>query len=244
MHCALELNQVNFAYDGDEVLKGVDLSLRRGEFTALIGANGSGKSTLLRCAAAIARPTSGSVRVAGIDARRDPLEAKARLGYSLAPSALPTLLSGRECLRLFSEARRLDAIPEASLELARRLGLDASLDRSVAHYSLGTRQKLGIVLGLLGDPELLILDEPLNGLDPMSAYALKQHLLEQVQSRSTAVLLATHSLDIAERFITRAVLLNEGRIVRDWDRDALERTRTDPSNSLEQEMVRVLAQMA
>ncbi|MFS8401297.1 ABC transporter ATP-binding protein [Xanthomonas campestris pv. campestris] len=240
MTTVLELQGMCYAYGRNSVLQGVDLKLEKGDFVALIGANGSGKSTLLRCAAAIELPTGGAVRVDGIDTRGDPVAAKLHLGYGVAPGALPTLLTGRECLRLFAQSRSLKEIPESSLALARRLELELHLDRSVAHYSLGTRQKLGIVLGLLGEPELLLLDEPLNGLDPMSAYALKQHLQGLVQERGVAILLATHSLDIAERFINRAVLLHDGKIVRSWDIAELDAVRGDPRRSLEHEMVLAL----
>ena len=115
------------------------------------------------------------------------------------------------------------------------------LDRRVGHSSLGTRQKLGITLGLLGQPPLLVLDEPLNGLDPVSAYRLKQHLQQRVREHGDTVLLATHSLDVAERFVDRAVLLLDGRVRRNWDAAELDAIRDDPAGSLEQSMIEALA---
>ena len=115
------------------------------------------------------------------------------------------------------------------------------LDRRVGNTLLGTRQKLGIALGLLGEPPLLVLDEPLNGLDPPSVYALKQHLQMLTRERGAAVLLATHSLEIAERFINRARLLADGRLHRSWDHAELAAIRSDPAYSLEQAGVDALA---
>ena len=241
MNPILELERLHFAYDEERVLQGIDLRLQPGEFVALLGPNGSGKTTLLHCIAGLLAPATGRVRIDAIDLARSPFEAKARLGFAVDPNRLPALLTGRECLRLFAAARGLPTIPASSLALADTLALTPMLDRRVGNTSLGTRQKLGIALGLLGEPPLLVLDEPLNGLDPPSAYALKQHLQMLTRERGAAVLLATHSLEIAERFINRALLLADGRLHRSWDHAELAAIRSDPAYSLEQAVVDALA---
>jgi ABC-2 type transport system ATP-binding protein len=238
----LELSKLTHAYGEHPVLNGVELAIGAGEFVALIGPNGSGKTTLLKCLAGILAPQGGSVRIAGTDMAADPLAAKAALGFAVDPVLLPPLLTGRQCLELFAGVRGLPALPESSLALARSLAFDTWLDREVQSYSLGTRQKLGILLGLVGEPPLLVLDEPMNGLDPQSAFALKMHLVGLTRERGTAVLLATHALEVAERFITRATLLIEGRLVREWDTATLDAIRHDPDSSLEQVMVEALAE--
>ncbi len=238
----LHLSQLCFAYDSPQpVLQDIDLKLAAGEFVALIGANGSGKSTLLQCLAGILAPSAGRITIAGIDLAIDPRAAKSRLGYAIDPGRLPALLTGREALKLFAGARGLGDPPRSSFDLADMLALSPMLDRRIDQYSLGTRQKLGIVLGLLGEPPLLVLDEPLNGLDPPSAWALKQHLQALARDRGATVLLATHSLDVAERFINRALLLADGRLHRSWDQHELGKIRSDPARSLEQAMVQALA---
>jgi ABC-2 type transport system ATP-binding protein len=236
----LEVSRLQHTYRDAPVLRNVDLVVNRGEFVALIGANGSGKTTLLKCVAGLTRPRAGTVRVDGIDVAAEPARAKAKLGFAIEPQKLPPLLTGQECIRLFAEARGLDPAPPDTLELAQKLALTPMLEQAVAHYSLGTRQKLGIVLGLLGRPPLLILDEPLNGLDPMSAYALKNHLQHLTRDFGTAVILATHSLDVAERYITKAVLLMDGSVFRTWNVEEIQMIRGDAARSLEQEMVTAL----
>ena len=236
----LEVSRLQHTYRDAPVLRNVDLIVNRGEFVALIGANGSGKTTLLRCVAGLMRPRAGTVRVDGIDVAAEPARAKARLGFAIDPQKLPPLLTGRECIRLFAEARGLDPAPPDAFELVQKLALTSMLEQAVAHYSLGTRQKLGIVLGLLGRPPLLILDESLNGLDPMSAFALKNHLQQLTREFGTAVILATHSLDVAERYITKAVLLIEGNVFRTWNAEEIQMIRGDAARSLEQEMVTAL----
>lgn len=240
MKTILELERLQHRYDEHAVLHGIDLRLRAGEFAALIGPNGSGKTTLLHCLAGIQRPSAGRVLIDGHDIVTEPLPARRALGFAVDPARLPPLLSGRECLCLFAGARGLSGLPDASLALIELLGCTAMLDRRIGQYSLGTRQKLAIALGLLGEPPLLVLDEPLNGLDPLSAYALKHHLQALTRERGTAVLLATHSLDVAERFIDRAVLLMDGRVRREWAADELDAIRADPRRSLEQSMVQAL----
>jgi len=237
---ALEIAGLVHAYGPQRVLDGVDLVLQPGEFAALIGPNGSGKTTLLRCLAGILQPQQGKVAIAGADMGADPLTAKQRLGFAVDPTLLPALLTGRQCLELFAGARGLDRIPSATLELAEALAFARWLDHEVQAYSLGTRQKLGILLGLIGEPPLIVLDEPMNGLDPLSAFALKQHLVRLTREHGCAVLLATHALEVAERFISRCVLLLGGKLVQDWDTPALDAIRHDPNTSLEQVMVEAL----
>ena len=157
---ALSIQALHHAYGPHRVLNGVDLNLERGEFLALIGPNGSGKTTLLKCLAGILTPQQGSIHIDGANLASDALAAKARLGFAVDPTLLPSLLSGRQCLELFAGARGLPGIPADTLALAEALNFARWLDRDVQDYSLGTRQKLGILLGLIGTPPLIILDEP------------------------------------------------------------------------------------
>lgn len=224
------------AYGDVRVLDGIDLEIARGEFVAVIGPNGAGKTTLLHAIAGIAPLFGGNVCVAGHDLVKAPRDAKNALGLAVDPSSLPALLTGRESLALFAGARGLPAIPPATLALGETLSLTRVLDRRIASYSLGMRQKLGILLGLIGGPPLLLLDEPFNGLDPRSALAFKQRLAGLVARGDTSVLLATHSLDIAEHYASRVVLLMDGRVRRSWDAAELAAMREQPQQSLEKAM--------
>ena len=224
MSTRLLLRDIHLSYGADEVLRGVDLSLAAGELVGLIGPNGSGKSSLMRACAGLV-PCEGHVAIDGIDPRKEPVSARTRLGYATDPATLPGVLRGRQCIDLVAGVRQCgaDAIGQA-VALADALGLAPWLEREVAEYSLGTRQKLAVVLALLGAPPLLLLDEVLNGLDPLAAYQLKTILRERADAGAT-VLLATHGLDVAERFLDRAVLLLDGRIAADWNRSELDRLR-------------------
>ena len=232
----LRATNVRVAYGDARVLDGIDLTLARGEFVALIGPNGAGKTTLLRAIAGIAPLDGGHVDLDGHDLASAPRAAKQAIGLAIDPSSLPVLLTGRECLSLFAGARGLPSLPAATLALGEILSLTPILDRRIDSYSLGMRQKLGIMLGLTGESPLLLLDEPFNGLDPRSALAFKTYLVSLVARGDTSVLLATHSLDIAERHATRVVLLMDGRVRRSWDTTELATMRKDPQHSLEKAM--------
>lgn len=236
MTALLCASNLRVAYGDTQVLKGVDLEIARGEFVALIGPNGAGKTTLLHAIAGIMRSRGGVVDLAGHDLAKAPLEAKRAVGLAIDPPRLPVLLTGRECLALFAAARGLPTISPATFALGEILSLTKVLDRRIASYSLGMRQKLGIMLGLIGEPPLLLLDEPFNGLDPRSALAFKAHLVALVARGDTSVLLATHSLDIAERHATRVVLLMEGRVRRSWCAAELAAIRERSERSLENAM--------
>jgi len=238
---ALQVRSLYAGYDKRVVLSGVELELSRGEWLALLGPNASGKTTLLHCIAGLLVPSAGSISICGHALRRDAMRAKKQLGFGCAPERLPALLTGRQCLEVYAAAKSLAAIDADTLELAERFAFTDMLDRFVGSYSLGTRQKLAVLLALLGDPALVVLDEAFNGLDPASALVLKQHLRARVSAGRCGVLLATHALDVVERYSDRAVLLLEGRIARQWSREALEGLRAMPGEGLEAAMAAACA---
>jgi len=232
MNLALELDAIQLSYAEQAVLHGVSLQLRGGELTGLIGPNGSGKSSLMRVIAGVQAGAHGAVRIMGIDLHAEPQRARQQLGYAIEPARLPALLSGRQCIELIADLRGVAADLHTSWALCDALRLTPWLDAMVATYSLGTRQKLAIVQALLGAPQLIVLDEVLNGLDPLAAYALKAELRQRADA-GAAVLLATHGLDVAERLVDRVLLLADGRLIEDWDAHALAQFRLDPDGGLE-----------
>ncbi len=218
---ALRVESLHAGYEKHRVLIDVNLTVARGEWVALLGPNASGKTTLLHCVAGLMAATAGSITVCGHSLRDSATNAKGRLGYACAPDRLPGLLTGRQCLEIYAAAKGLESIDPAVLQLAEKFQYMPMLDRFVASYSLGTRQKLAVLLALLGAPQLIVLDEAFNGLDPASALALKHFLRERVSAGQCSVLLATHALDIVERYADRAALLLNGRIAHEWRKEEL-----------------------
>jgi ABC-2 type transport system ATP-binding protein len=232
----LEMSGVAARYGKRVVLEAVTLHVPRGEWFCLLGPNGVGKSTLLHCIGGRMTPSAGEIRVCGRSVLADPLVARRTLGFACAPDELPTLLTGRQCLEVYAAAKNLAAIDPEVLDLAGQLRFTRYLDQFVDTYSLGTRQKLCVLLALLGDPGLVVFDEAFNGLDPASALALKQHLATRLAADRCGVLLATHSLDIVEHYADRAALLIDGRMAREWDEAQIKAMREHGSDTFEAEL--------
>jgi ABC-2 type transport system ATP-binding protein len=154
---------------------------------------------------------------------------------------LPTLLTARQCLSVQAAAKHLDAIDPDVLDLADALSLTARLDDAIEHLSYGTRQKLGVLLALLGAPALIVMDETFNGLDPASSLVLKRHVRERIDQQRTGLLLATHALDIATHWADRVVMLHEGRILHEWNRSELDDLREGRGGGLEVAMAARIA---
>ncbi len=230
---ALGIRGLCAGYVGREVLHDIDLDVMPGDWLALVGPNGSGKSTLLDCATGCLTPAAGSISIVGYALDSDPLSAKQRLGYAVPPSRLPELLTGRQCLQIHATAKQAEARLSELSALASQLRLDELLDEPVGVYSYGTRQKLSILLALVGDPVLILLDEAFSGLDSASALVLKRHLRQRVATDRCAVVLATHALDIVERYANRMILLNEGNLVGHWDGAALDALRPGGADAFE-----------
>lgn len=242
MKAVLSMQGVAHAYGDSPSLQGVDLSIAPGEFVALVGPNGTGKTTLLRIACGVLEPSQGLVTVGGHCMREHPFAAKSALGFGIASEELPRVLTGRQVLELVASTRGLPAIPDESLDLAADLGATPDLDVILGRCSLGQKQKVGVLAATIGEPSLLLLDEPVNGLDPLAAYELKRYLREKTRGGAMAVLMATHALGgVVERYVDRVLLMLRGAIVQEWSAAEMSRIRADKSLTLEDEMIAVLA---
>lgn len=235
----LDVNALQLHFGDLAVLRGVDLRIEAGQLLGLVGPNGSGKTSLIRSIVGLLPTAAGSIRVAGVDLRSDPLAARCGLGFAPDPARLPPALTGRQALAVAAAARGLAEVSSSTLALCERLGAAPWLDRRIETYSLGTRQKYALLIGLTGDPPLLVLDEVMNGLDPISAHELKLELRERCE-RGAGVLLATHGLEIAPTLLTHAALLHEGRILHRWGGEELAGWRHADPGAFERAVVAAL----
>lgn len=192
-------------------LEGVDLAVPRGAAFGFLGPNGAGKTTLIRLLLGLAEPTAGRIRVLGRDLPAQRAEALARVGAIIEEPRFHPHLTGRENLEVHAAAREPAARARIDGALE-RVGLAARADDLVRTYSLGMRQRLGVARCLLPDPELLILDEPMNGLDPAGMLDLRR-LIRELVSEGRTVLLSSHLLDEVERTCDFAAIVDDGRIV-------------------------------
>jgi ABC-2 type transport system ATP-binding protein len=204
------------------ILHDISLELKRGEFLGLIGPNGAGKTTLLRCITGQWTAPEGSVIIDGIDVAADSIAAKKLIGFAFEPTDLIERLTGRQHALFIARLRGLTS-PDAEItSLAEMVDLTEALDSETGTYSFGMKQKLGIILALLGHPPFVVLDEALNGLDPMVGYRVKNHLKNLAAEGGTGILLASHILESLERYCTRIAMIREGRIHRYWTQAELE----------------------
>ena len=225
---ALQIRQLRAGYDRHIVLSDISLTLPLGQWFALLGPNGAGKTTLLHCIAGMLAFSAGDIRIGGVSLREDPGAAKRALGFGCAPERLPALLTGRQCMEIHAAAKAVQSVDAQLLALVDAFEFSGMIDRFVDTYSTGTRQKLAVLLALVGQPRLIVLDEAFNGLDPGSALALKRHLRERIQGGRCSVLLATHGLDVVERYADRAALLLDGRLVHEWQAEEIAALRDSP----------------
>ena len=217
----LEVENLAAGYGGKAIVRGVDLRVQTGDWLGLLGANGAGKSTLLRAMTGQIPLLTGRVKVAGVDLARHPETAKRQFGYAVDFADLPATLTGRQ----YSRTGRLDPRMRADRLALRRPGrnlrlrpLDRPADRRLF---AGTKMKLSISAAMLGAPPLLILDEALNGLDPVASWQVKQ-TLALLRRSGHGVIFSTHVLEVVASVCNRAVLIENGALARTWDQPELE----------------------
>jgi ABC-2 type transport system ATP-binding protein len=188
----------------------VSFEVLGGEVFGFLGPNGAGKTTTIRMLVGLARPDSGSIRIQGIDLRQDFVAAMAHVGCIVESPDLYKYLTGRENLLHFSRMLPEDAAPRIP-ELSRLVSLEERLDDPVSTYSLGMRQRLGIAQALLGDPDLLILDEPANGLDPAGIREIRRLVRSLAEERGIAVFISSHLLAEVEQMCDRVAIIHRGK---------------------------------
>ena len=209
----IELDNVTRTYGSKVAVDGLNLGVPGGELFAFLGPNGAGKTTTIKMLVGLLRPTSGHVRVGGIDVVRSPREANRLLGYVPEEVFLYDKLSGREFLHFLADIHGMDA-GLAAERVARSIAefeLADFVDNLADSYSHGMQQRLAFAGALLHDPAVLVLDEPLIGLDPRSARLVKD-LLRARAARGMTVFMSTHTLAMAEEIASRIAIVDHGRL--------------------------------
>jgi ABC-2 type transport system ATP-binding protein len=202
------------SYAGTPAVVDLNLRVAPGEILGFLGPNGAGKSTTVKILTGLLRPGSGRALIAGFDVVEQPLEVKQRIGYVPETAAIYDTLTASEYLDLIGSLYHLDprAIASRSEELLALFGLAGVQDQRLREFSKGMRQKVVIASALIHRPEVLILDEPLDGLDANAALVVKE-LLKKLAGQGKTILFSSHILDVVERICTRIVIINQGRLV-------------------------------
>jgi ABC-2 type transport system ATP-binding protein len=205
----IETRALTKTYGKARGIENVNLRVQLGEIFGFLGPNGAGKTTTLRTLLDIIHPTRGGASVLGLDPRKNGQDLRRRMGYLPGELALYPNLTGREILEYSSHLR--DGVPQAEIDRLAKL-LEIDLSRPVRSYSHGNRQKVGLILALMHKPELVILDEPTNGLDPLIQQVFYE-LMEEVRRDGRTVFFSSHILPEVERLCDRVGILREGKLV-------------------------------
>jgi ABC-2 type transport system ATP-binding protein len=232
---AIRVRGLRKRYGDFEAVRGLEIEVATGELFGVLGPNGAGKTTTLMILAGLLEPTSGEVEVAGYRLATEPLEAKRRLGYVPDRPYIYEKLTGREVMRLFGDLYDLESerIDRLSREWLATFDLAAKADQLVESYSHGMKQRLVLAATLMHDPEVLVVDEPMVGLDPAGARLLK-NLMRERCDRGRTVLMSTHTLQVAEETCDRIAIIDRGCIVAHGSIDDLRRQLARDGASLEE----------
>jgi ABC-2 type transport system ATP-binding protein len=212
---ALDVEHVSKSYGTVRALTDVSFSVPAGQIVGLLGPNGAGKSTSMKAILGLVRPESGTIRLFGGDVLADPAGAKRQVGYVPEAPALYEFLTGTEYLDFIADMYGLDRATRRDRIVPFLSGLELAghEDSLISGYSQGMKQKVALIAALLHRPRLLVLDEPLNGLDPRSARVTKDLLRNLATHEGVAVLFSTHVLEIAQAICDRVVILHRGSVL-------------------------------
>ncbi|UCG39962.1 MAG: ABC transporter ATP-binding protein [Acidimicrobiia bacterium] len=209
MHAAIEVKDLEFSYGDIKAVDGVSVEVAKGEILGFLGPNGAGKSTTIKMLTGQLRPDAGSISVLGMTMPEQTVDIQARIGVCFEEKNVYENMSGRENLDFFA---RLYGIKHKDFDpFLRNVGLIDRADDRVSTYSKGMRQRLMMTRAMINDPEILFLDEPTDGLDPVSARAVRAVIKSEAE-RGAAVILTTHDMNEADQLSDRVAFINEGRI--------------------------------
>ncbi len=217
-----------------KAVRGLSLEVARGELFGFLGPNGAGKTTTIRMMVGLLQPDAGRALLGGVDVRKDPLAAKGKIGFCPDEPVLYERMTG---IRFLSFIADVFAIPDGTRAatiggLADAFEMRDGLREAISSYSHGMRQKLSLIAALMHDPEILILDEPIVGLDPRAAFTLKEKMKE-LCARGKTIFFSTHIMEIAERLCDRVGIISKGELVAAAPLEELRRRAGEESATLE-----------
>ncbi|MDF2557666.1 MAG: hypothetical protein K0R71_1494 [Bacillales bacterium] len=212
MEKAIEVKGLRKSFKDIEVLKGVDFEVKRGEIFALLGSNGAGKTTIVKILTTLLKQDSGTASVNGFDVVAKPDYVRQSISLTGQFAAVDEILTGRENLTMISKLRHLTNPHQLADVLLKRFGLTDAADRRVSTYSGGMRRRLDIAMSLVGEPQIIFLDEPSTGLDPEARIEVWK-TVKELANTGTTVFLTTQYLEEAEQLADRIAILHEGKII-------------------------------
>jgi ABC-2 type transport system ATP-binding protein len=240
----IDFQGLSKVYGSFNAVKPLTLSVQRGEVFGFLGPNGAGKTTTIRMMMGILVPSGGRVLIDGLDCHAEPAEVKRRVGYLPDTPVFYDYLRGREILQFVAEMHgypRAEAAARSTRLLA-EFGLTEAGEDYAVNYSLGMKKRLGLACALIHDPAVLILDEPINGLDPRASRDVQERLLAAA-ARGVTIFVSTHLLDMAEKLCDRVGIIHRGELVATGTLDQI-RAESSASGSLEDVFLKITDEAA
>ena len=216
----IEIIDLKKTYGNTEALKGVSLKIYPGEIFGFLGPNGAGKTTTIKIMCGLLQPSGGRVLLDGIDVQKNPLEAKKTFGYIPDRPFMYPKLTGREFLAFVAGLYGIKDWHARAESMVRIFELEDAIDQLTETYSHGMRQRLAFIAALLPKPKILIVDEPVVGLDPKATRLIKQ-LFKRLAQQNMAIFMSTHILEIAEEVCTRVAIIDKGEVIAEGDPQTL-----------------------
>lgn len=231
----LEIKDLTKSFGSFKAVDNISLTTTTGDLYGFLGPNGAGKTTTIKIITGLYSPTSGSVEVDGFDITKDHIEVKKRIGFVPDQPFLYEKLTGKEFL-FFSGG--LYKIPKNKLkikidELINKLNIGEWINKRTEEYSQGMRQRITIASALLHEPKLIIVDEPMVGLDPQSSHIIKK-LFKELTNNGTVIFMSTHSLNVVEEICNKVAIIHKGKIIFNDNIDQLYEIRKDKDRNIEQ----------
>jgi len=224
----LQVRDLTVAYGPKTAVDGVSFGIRRGEIFGLLGPNGAGKTSTLSAIEGLVKPQAGTILLDGIDSRRHPNQARARMGVQLQATSFQSELKIGEIVRLYAGLYGVELSASQIAEGLRAIGLESEAHKPFKQLSGGQQQRLSLYIAVVHEPALLLLDEPTAGLDPQSRRQLWARI-EHIRQEGGSILLTTHSMEEAQAVCDRVAIIDHGRLLTtETPRDLIEKHKNDP----------------
>lgn len=217
MDIVLETKNLTKKYNSKSVVDHISMTIHKGDIYGFIGKNGAGKTTLIRMVCGLAKPTEGSLK---LFESQDLIQSRAKLGTVIESPALFPNMTARENLMVQCKLQGITDYNKID-EILEMVGLDDTQKKKTKHFSLGMRQRLAIALALIGEPKLLILDEPTNGLDPEGIKEIRELIVKLNHDYNITVLISSHILSELSKFATRYGIIHHGRLIEEFTEEEL-----------------------
>ncbi len=228
----IQISDLRKSYGSKQVLKGINIDIYPGQVIGYIGPNGAGKSTTVKVLTGLINDFEGQVLINGIDIQQDPLTVKSQIGYVPENAELYDVLTPLEYLDFVGKLYGMEEvlIEQRTLQLLKAFGLETQANNRMDTFSKGMRQKILLISGIIHNPQIIILDEPLSGLDANAVITVKE-LISLLAKEGKTIFYCSHMMDVVEKVSDRIMLISEGNIIADG---TFEQLKTNQSDSLEQ----------